>query len=67
MIQRLANIPDGGLWCCGFSMDQNDVISFHVTPAPGSPAIYKGIKIALDSYSNMFEMTSGEEVYDDEI
>lgn len=61
--RRLESIPDGGIWCCGFSMDENDVLSFHIDPIKGIDPRYKSTVIRLDSYANMFELTGGEEVF----
>ena len=62
--ERLKQLPDEGFWNCGFSMDTNDVVSFHVVPSPilGSNSPYKGIVIPLDSYKNMFDLTAVREV-----
>lgn len=64
--RKLESVPEGGIWCCGFSMDENEVVSFHFEPVPGMDPRYKSDYIRLDSYSNMFELTSGDEVWVDE-
>lgn len=64
ILERLRQLPDFGFWNCGFSMDENDVVSFHVTPRPipGLPDQREGIVIPLDSYSRMFDLTAVREV-----
>ncbi len=66
-LQKLSAIPDEGIWNCGFSMDENEVISFHIVPRAGQDPKFKEIVIRLDSYTNLFDLTAGEEVYTDEI
>ncbi|MBQ9412326.1 MAG: hypothetical protein IJU29_04400, partial [Oscillospiraceae bacterium] len=34
ILERLKQLPEIGFWNCGFSMDENDVVSFHVVPRP---------------------------------
>ena len=59
MLTRLAQLPALGFWNCGFSMDDNEIISFHIVPDPQMPseAGAKEVVIALDNYSNMFDLT----------
>lgn len=61
---RLSQLPEEGFWHCGFSMDENDVVSFHVVPAicnafGGENA---GVVIPLDCYTKMFDLTAVKEV-----
>ncbi len=58
MIDRLKQLPEGGVWHVGFSMDENGVIFFHVTPrilddmpTPPTPS-----PIPLDSFKNLFAL-----------
>lgn len=65
-LQRLEAVPAEGLWCLGFSMDENEVISFHVVSARTTlqndmQNDNREIIIPLDSYANMFELTAGQE------
>lgn len=64
MLDKLRQLPELGLWYCGFSFDENDVVSFHVVPKPllGSGTIGKGIDIQLDRLSGMFDLTDVKEV-----
>lgn len=57
---RLRQLPEEGFWHCGFSMDENDVVSFHVVPALGGER--EGIVIPLDCYTKMFDLTAVKEV-----
>ena len=59
MLSRLAQLPALGFWNCGFSMDDNETISFHIVPDPQFPSESgaKEVVIPLDSYSNMFDLT----------
>ncbi len=66
-LKRLEAIPDEGIWNCGFSMDEDEVISFHIVPRSGQDPKLKEIVIRLDSYTNLFDLTAGEEVVADEI
>ncbi len=61
-LERLAAVPDGQLWHIAFSMDENDIISFHIVPMYPTDGNSEGIVIPLDSYTNMFDLTAGEEV-----
>lgn len=64
ILDKLRQLPEYGLWNCGFSIDENDVITFHVVPAPilGLEETQKGIKIVLDNYKRMFNLTAVKEV-----
>lgn len=64
MLDRLRQLPEEGFWNLGFSMDKNDVISFHIVPRPmpGLDNRGRGIVIPLDSYSKMFDLTDVKEV-----
>ena len=64
VLSRLSQLPVDGFWYCGFSMDENDVVSFHVVPhvLPGIPMSHKGIVIPLDSYAHMFDLSAIREV-----
>lgn len=64
ILQRMQQLPQEGFWNLGFSMDESDVISFHIVPRPipGFPAGNKGIVIPLDSYTRMFDLTAVREV-----
>ena len=63
MLRRLDKIPKRGVWNCGFSMDENDIVRFHIAPdkllgAPGSTELV----IPLDDYTGMFELAEVKEV-----
>ena len=64
ILERLKKLPEVGFWNCGFSMDENDVVSFHLIPylISGTPAQSAGIVIQLESYSKMFDLTAVREV-----
>ena len=64
ILERLRQLPEIGFWNCGFSMDENDVVSFHLVPylISGVPAQSSGIVIQLESYSKMFDLTAVKEV-----
>lgn len=65
ILSRLSQLPVDGFWYCGFSMDENDVVSFHVVPYDGLPGIFtrhKGVVIPLDSFNNMFDLSAVREV-----
>lgn len=55
MRDRLAALPELGLWNCGFSMDENEIVTFHVVPRQGTPG--QEHTIPLERYAQMFEMT----------
>ncbi len=64
MLERLQRLPEEGFWNLGFSMDESDVISFHIVPRPlpGISTTEESIVIPLDSYSKMFDLTDVKEV-----
>jgi hypothetical protein len=64
MLAQLQKLPQEGFWNLGFSLDESDVVSFHVVPReiPGLPCKSKGVVIPLDSYIKMFDLTAIEEV-----
>lgn len=64
ILKRMQQLPEEGFWNLGFSMDENDVISFHIVPRtiPGLPVKSNGIVIPLDSYTKMFDLTAIREV-----
>jgi len=64
MLQNMEKLPMEGFWNLGFSMDESDVISFHIVPRPipGLPNTSRGIVIPLDSYTRMFDLTAVREV-----
>ena len=64
MLEKLRDLPDIGIWNCGFSVDKNDVFTFHAVPASGfgMEETQKGIKIHLDNYNGMFDLTVAKEV-----
>ena len=64
MLERLQRLPNDNFWNLGFSMDESDVISFHIVPRPmpGMENRSEGIVIPLDSYSRMFDLTDVKEV-----
>lgn len=64
MLARLQRLPEEGFWNLGFSMDESDVISFHIVPRPmpGISSQKGSIVIPLDSYSKMFDLTDVKEV-----
>ncbi len=64
MLQRLQKLPEHNFWNLGFSMDESDVISFHIVPRAmlGMENTSGDIVIPLDSYSKMFDLTDVKEV-----
>ena len=63
MIKRLEQIPQDGFWNCGFSLDESDIVRFHVSPVSfGRRAEAGEIVIPLDNYVGMFELTEVTEV-----
>lgn len=64
MLNRLRDLPTEGTWYCGFSMDENEIVSFHVEPRNGSVLGRKlePVDIALDSYARMFNLTALRDV-----
>lgn len=59
MLMRLEQLPELGFWECGFSMDDSEIVQFHIVPHPmlGSVPNLKEVTIPLDSYCNMFDLT----------
>lgn len=64
---KLDSLPEEGVWNCGFSMDENDIISFHIVPVSGLETIFKETVFPLENYTNLFDLTAGEEVFADEV
>lgn len=63
MIKKLERIPQDGFWNCGFSLDESDIVRFHISPASfGKRTRAKEIVIPLDNYVGMFELTEVTEV-----
>lgn len=64
LLERMQSLPEEGFWYLGFSMDESDVISFHIVPrpVPGVPTTNKGVVIPLESYTKMFDLTAVREV-----
>ncbi len=64
LLERMQQLPEEGFWNIAFSMDESDVISFHIVPRQGLGFANhsKGIVIPLDSYTRMFALTAIEEV-----
>lgn len=64
MVKKLQKLPDAGFWNLGFSMDESEVISFHVVPkALGDvPTFATPEPIVLGRFSNLFELTEVKEV-----
>lgn len=64
ILERMQKLPQEGFWNLGFSMDESDVISFHIVPRPipGLGSSNEGIVIPLDSYARMFDLTAVREV-----
>lgn len=64
MLNRMKKLPAMGFWHVGFSMDERDIISFHVVPQPlpGMESVGKEDRIELESYTNLFDLTDIEEV-----
>lgn len=69
MLKRLGKIPRAGFWNIGFSLDESDIVCFHVFPAPfGKFGREKNDErretmIPLDNYVGMFELTEVKEVF----
>lgn len=63
-LEQLKDLPVYGTYWCGFSLGEDEVITFHAVPVitPGSNNDYVEKKIRLDSYSGMFGLTDVEEV-----
>ncbi|MCC8129606.1 MAG: hypothetical protein LIO51_06695 [Clostridiales bacterium] len=65
ILKRLEKLPEEGFWNCGFSMDESDIVTFHIVPRPllpGEEAPGEEIAIPLDSYTKMFDLTAVTEV-----
>ena len=69
MLERLDKIPRAGFWNIGFSLDESDIVHFHVSPAVfgrfglgGLDGERKETVIPLDNYVGMFELTEVKEV-----
>ena len=63
MLNKLKALPKNNFWHLGFSMDENDQITLHIVPCstPDYPNEAETIKIPLDDYNNMFDLTDTEE------
>jgi hypothetical protein len=61
---KLRELPEYGLWYCGFSIDENDVMSFHIEPvsSPGVQDKRKKIDIPLERFKDLFYMSKDGEV-----
>ena len=56
MLDKLnKDLPEFELWNCGFSLDESDVVSFHVVPIR-SEDLSGGKTIRLDNFRNLFEV-----------
>ncbi|MCD8086523.1 MAG: Hsp70 family protein [Clostridiales bacterium] len=55
MRERLARLPDIDLCDCGFSMDENEIVTFHAVPHQGMSG--PKYAIPLERYAQMFEIT----------
>ena len=65
MLDRMEKLPKYGFWHVGFSMDERDVITFHVVPympLPGMQSFGNADQIELENYTNLFDLTDIEEV-----
>lgn len=64
ILDKLDRLPMYGVWHCGFSMDDNDTITFHIVPDETAVVgdDYKGLEIPLDSFQRMFELSEMKEV-----
>ena len=70
MLTRLSKIPRAGFWNIGFSLDESDIVHFHISPAvfgrfvpSGDDPARKETVIPLDNYVGMFELTEVKEVF----
>ena len=61
ILKRLESLPVESLWYIGFSIDSNNVISVHILPYYTTQGANSEMKITLDSYANMFDMTAVRE------
>lgn len=63
MLEQLKALPEHGFWNCGFSMDESDIVSFHVVPSHMMKGKnVKPLVIPLGSYSKMFDLTDVKEI-----
>ena len=63
MLKRLEQIPQVGFWNCGFSLDESDIVRFHVSPSEfGKTEGLTETVIPLDNYVGMFDLTEVKEV-----
>ncbi len=64
MLERLRQLPVHDFWNLAFSMDESDVVTFHIVSrtTKNQQDQPKEIKITLDSYSGMFDLTTVKEV-----
>ncbi len=64
VLKRLEQLPKEGFWNCGFSLDESDIVNFHIMPRTlsGSPSSLREIVIPLDNYMGMFDLTAVKEV-----
>ena len=65
ILDQLEELPEYGIFYCGFSFGEDDVVTFHVVPVatPGSDSHAAGKEIRLDSYRGMFDLSPIEEVH----
>lgn len=64
MLEQLKALPEHGFWNCGFSMDESDIVSFHVVPSHMMKGKnVKPLVIPLGSYSKMFDLTDVKEIF----
>ena len=64
MLEQLKALPEHGFWNCGFSMDESDIVSFHVVPSHMMKGKnMKPLVIPLGSYSKMFDLTDVKEIF----
>jgi len=64
-LDKLArNLPTEGLWNLGFSLDESDIVTFHIVEReiPGFSRKGRSIPIQLASYTRMFDVTAVKEV-----
>lgn len=64
ILKRMQELPQEGFWNLGFSMDESDVVCFHIVPRSiaGLENHSGEIKIPLESYIRMFDLTAIKEV-----
>lgn len=65
ILAQLEELPEYGVYYCGFSFGEDDVVTFHVIPVPipGADNGAMGKEIRLDSYRGMFDLSPIEEVH----